>query len=219
MGPQKFGHDHDTISAICNDIKQVRDAGYQISVVVGGGNICRGAIATSIGIERVSADHMGMLATVINALAIQSVLESFGVHTRIQSAIPMTTICESYIRRKAIRHMEKGRVVIFAAGTGNPYFTTDSGAALRAAELNCDAILKGSQVDGVYSDDPRLHPNAVKHEKLTYKEVLSGDLKVLDAAAVTLARENKIPILIFNIHHQGELLRVLEGVGSFSTIQ
>jgi len=219
MGPQKFGHHHDTISTICNDIKEVKNIGYEVCVVVGGGNICRGATAASMGIERVGADHMGMLATVINAIAIQSMLEGMGISTRVQSAVPMTTICEPYIRRRAVRHMEKGRIVIFAAGTGNPYFTTDTCAALRAAEVNCDVLLKGSQVDGVYSGDPKLDSSAIKYNTLTYKEVIADDLKVLDGAAITIARDNKIPILVFDIHRQGELLRVLDGTGSFSIIQ
>jgi uridylate kinase len=213
MGKQGFGHDSETIRSICEDIKEVTDIGHEVCMVIGGGNICRGAAISKLGIERVSADYMGMLATVINALAVQSMLESMEIYTRVQSAIPMTTICESYIRRKAIRHMEKGRVVIFAAGTGNPYFTTDSGAALRAVEMGCDLMLKGSQVDGVYSEDPKKNPAAKKYERLSYKEVLSNDLNVMDAAAITIARENKIPIIVFDIGSRGELLRVLNDEG------
>lgn len=219
MGAQKFGQDPETISRICSDIKEVRDAGYEICVVVGGGNICRGAEISKMGIERASADYMGMLGTVINALAIQSILESMGVYTRVQSAIPMTTICEPLIRRRAIRHMEKGRVVIFASGTGNPYFTTDSGAALRAAEMHCDAIIKGTQIDGVYSADPKLDKSATRYDRISYKDVINNDLAVMDIAAITLARENKIPILVFNLHEKGALLEVLKGKGTFTIIE
>ncbi|MBA8667494.1 UMP kinase [Holosporaceae bacterium 'Namur'] len=219
MGAQKFGQDPETISRICSDIKEVRDAGYEICVVVGGGNICRGAEISKMGIERASADYMGMLGTVINALAIQSILESMGVYTRVQSAIPMTTICEPLIRRRAIRHMEKGRVVIFASGTGNPYFTTDSGAALRAAEMHCDAIVKGTQIDGVYSADPKLDKSATRYDRISYKDVINNDLAVMDIAAITLARENKIPILVFNLHEKGALLEVLQGKGTFTIIE
>ncbi|AIF80570.1 uridylate kinase [endosymbiont of Acanthamoeba sp. UWC8] len=219
MGAQKFGQDPETISRICSDIKEVRDAGYEICVVVGGGNICRGAEISKMGIERASADYMGMLGTVINALAIQSILESMGVYTRVQSAIPMTTICEPLIRRRAIRHMEKGRVVIFASGTGNPYFTTDSGAALRAAEMHCDAIVKGTQIDGVYSADPKLDKSATRYDRISYKDVINNDLAVMDIAAITLARENKIPILVFNLHEKGALLEVLKGKGTFTIIE
>ncbi|KIE05295.1 Uridylate kinase [Candidatus Jidaibacter acanthamoeba] len=219
MGAQKFGQDPETISRICSDIKEVREAGYEICVVVGGGNICRGAEISKMGIERASADYMGMLGTVINALAIQSILESMGVYTRVQSAIPMTTICEPLIRRRAIRHMEKGRVVIFASGTGNPYFTTDSGAALRAAEMHCDAIIKGTQIDGVYSADPKLDKSATRYDRISYKDVINNDLAVMDIAAITLARENKIPILVFNLHEKGALLEVLKGKGTFTIIE
>jgi uridylate kinase len=219
MGTQKFGHDPETIMKISTDIKEVINAGYQICLVVGGGNICRGANAAKMGIERASADYMGMLATVINALAIQSTLESLGVYTRVQSAIPMSTICENLIPRRAIRHMEKGRVVIFASGTGNPFFTTDSGAALRAAEMHCDLLIKGTQIDGVYSADPKFDKNAKRYDRLSYKDVINNDLAVMDTAAITIARDNKIPILVFNIHSKGELFRVLQEKGTFTIIE
>lgn len=219
MGDQKYGQDSDTISRICQDIKEVKNAGYEICLVVGGGNICRGAEVAKMGIERASADYMGMLATVINALAIQSMLESIDVDTRVQSAIPMTTICESVIRRRAIRHLEKGRVVIFASGTGNPYFTTDSGAALRAAEMYCDVIIKGTQIDGVYSADPRIDKSAQRYNSIPYKDVIKDELAVMDTAAITLARDNKIPILVFNIHSKGELSKILEGKGTYTIIK
>jgi uridylate kinase len=219
MGAQKFGQDSETINRICQDIKEIREHGYEVCLVVGGGNICRGAEISKMGIERASADYMGMLGTVINALAIQSMLESIGVDTRVQSAIPMTTICEPLIPRKAIRHMVKGRVVIFACGTGHPFFTTDSGAALRAAEMHCDLLVKGTQIDGVYSADPKVDSAATRYETISYKDVINNDLAVMDMAAITIARENNIPILVFNIHTQGDLLKVLEGKGTFTIIQ
>ncbi len=218
-GNQLFGYDHEALKIIAEDIKSAKELGAEICIVVGGGNICRGAAIAQMGVERVSGDHMGMLATVMNALALQSVLESIGVSTRVQSAIPMVTVCEPYIRRRAIRHMEKGRVVIFAAGTGLPYVTTDTNAALRAAEMNCDAIFKATQVDGVYTADPKHDKEATKYEKLSYSEVLAKDLKVMDAAAISLARENKIPILIFAIHHNGELAKVLQGKGNCTIVE
>ena len=219
MGQTKFGHDISIISQICDDIKSAKESGYQICIVVGGGNICRGSTMQDLGIERTGADYMGMLATLINAIALQSCLERIGVFTRVQSAISMTAVAESYIRRKAIRHMEKGRIVIFAAGTGNPFFTTDTAAALRAAETGCEAILKGTQVDGVYSADPRLDINAKRYENISYKEVIMQDLNVMDTAAITLARDHNIPIMIFDIHKKGEILRVLEGTGAYSTVK
>jgi uridylate kinase len=219
MGEQKFGLEAKIINQICEDIKSVHDSGYEICIVIGGGNICRGATVSEIGIERTSGDYMGMLATVINALALQGRLESMGIITRVQSAIPMITIAEPYIRRRAIRHMEKGRVVIFSAGTGNPFFTTDTAAVLRAVEVGCDIILKGTKVDGVYSADPHKDKDAIKINKLTYKDVLTNDLNVMDAAAISLAKENKIPIMVFNIYNQDSLLKVLNGVGDFSTIE
>ncbi|MCW8969645.1 MAG: UMP kinase, partial [Rhodospirillales bacterium] len=187
--------------------------------VIGAGNIFRGMKGVAAGIERANADYMGMLATVMNALAVQSVLEKSGVDARVMSAIPMPVVCESYLRRRAIRHLEKGRVVIFAAGTGNPYFTTDTAAALRAVEMGCDALLKGTQVDGVYSADPKKDPDAIRYERLTHSRVLSDDLKIMDAPAIALARDNDIPILVFSIHEQGALADVLCGKGRFTIVQ
>jgi len=192
--------------------------GVQVCLVIGGGNIFRGVRAAASGMDRAQADYMGMLATVMNALAMQNALEKSGVPTRVQSAIPMASVCEPYIRRRAERHMEKGRVVVFAAGTGNPFFTTDTAAALRAAEMNCDTLLKGTQVDGVYSADPRKVPDADRFERLTYLEVLSRDLAVMDASAISLARENGLPIIIFNIHAAGAFAQVMRGEGRFTTI-
>jgi uridylate kinase len=188
-------------------------------MVIGGGNIFRGISGAAKGIDRATADYMGMLATVMNALAMQAALERAGVASRVQSAIPMSTVCEPYIRRRAIRHLEKGRVVIFAAGTGNPFFTTDTAAALRAAEMNCNALLKATQVDGVYSADPKKVPNAERYDSLSYHEVLSRDLQVMDASAVSLSRENRIPIIVFSIHDRGSLAAVLKGQGKATIIE
>lgn len=192
--------------------------GVQVCLVIGGGNIFRGVSAAAAGMDRAQADYMGMLATVMNALAVQNALEKRGVPVRVQSAIPMASVCEPYIRRRAERHMEKGRVVIFAAGTGNPFFTTDTAAALRAAEMNCDALLKGTQVDGVYSADPRKDAGAERYDELTYLDVLSRDLAVMDAAAISLSRENGLPIIVFNIHTPGAFAQVLRGEGRFTRI-
>jgi len=219
LGSKNGCFDHAAVTSLCDDIKSAKELGIELCIVIGGGNICRGATLTKIGIERASADYMGMLATVINALALQSVLEGMGVVTRVLSAITMTTICEPYIRRRAIRHMEKGRVVIFAAGIGHPYVTTDTGSALKAVEMKCDAILKGTQVDGIYSADPKLDPTAQKYVKLQYKDVLTHDLQVMDAAAISLARENKVPILVFAMHHKGELKKVLTGTGNCTVVE
>ncbi len=219
MGGQQYGYDSSVMKAICSDIKAAHDLGCEICIVIGGGNICRGATIAQIGIERVSADYMGMLATVMNGLALQSILETMSIKTRVQSAIPMMTVCEPYIRRKAIRHMEKNRVVIFVAGTGHPYVTTDTNAALRALEMNCDAILKATQVDGIYTDDPKKNPNATKMQKVSYTDVLSKNLKIMDAAAISLARENNIPILVFSVNSTGELQRVLQGKGEYTIIE
>lgn len=219
MGNEQFGHDQETIERICNDIKQVHETGTQVCLVVGGGNIYRGAMAANKGMERASADYMGMLATVLNALALQNSLDAMGVQSRVLSAIPMTTVCEQYIRRRAIRHMEKGRVVIFAAGTGNPFFTTDTAGALRAVEMGCDAILKGTQVDGVYSADPKKDKFATRYDTLTYKDVLTNDLAVMDASAISLARENNLPILVFSIHEKGSFAKALNGEGKFTIIK
>lgn len=219
MGSKGFGHEHETLSRISRDVKEVLDMGIQISIVVGGGNICRGMDASLMGIERTSADYMGMLATVINAIALQNVLENSGMDTRILSAIPMTSICEPYIRRKAKRHMEKGRVVIFAAGTGNPFFTTDTAAVLRAIEMNCDLLLKATQVDGVYCSDPTKNPMAKKFDRVTYTDVLQKNLNVMDMAAIALARENDLPIKVFSIKEKGNFARVVASKGSFTKIQ
>ncbi|MBV9654178.1 MAG: UMP kinase [Acetobacteraceae bacterium] len=218
MGRRDYGLDGNMVSTIAADIGSVVQMGVQVCVVIGGGNIFRGMSGAATGMERAQADYMGMLATVMNALAMQSALEKNGVVTRVQSAIPMATVCEPYIRRRAERHMEKGRVVIFAAGTGNPFFTTDTAAALRAAEMGCDALLKGTQVDGVYSADPRKVPAAERFETLTYLEVLSRDLAVMDAAAISLARENRLPIIVFNIHAAGAFAQVMRGGGRFTRI-
>jgi uridylate kinase len=218
MGPGEYGLDPETVRRLSQEIKTVHSAGVELCLVIGGGNIFRGVSGASAGMERASADYMGMLATVINSLALQSTLERMDVPTRVLSAIPMATVCEPYIRRRAIRHMEKGRVVICAAGTGNPYFTTDTAAALRAAEMDCDALLKGTQVDGVYTADPKKTISAQRFERLSYLEVLSKDLQVMDAAAVALARENNIPILVFSLHNPGALADVVFGKGKFTII-
>ena len=219
MGSEKFGHDNTIIDQICEDVKEVHDLGYEICLVVGGGNICRGATVAEVGIERATADYMGMLATVINAIALQSKLESKSLFTRVISAIPIITIVEQYIRRKAIRHLEKGRVVIFASGTGNPFFTTDTGAVLRAIEMNCSLILKGTKVDGVYSEDPKKNSAAVKYKELSHDEVIKNNISVMDTTAITLAHDNAMPIRIFNIGKQGEFARVLQNKGDFTTIK
>ena len=218
MGPRDYGIDQDTVARIAGEIETVRELGAQISLVVGGGNIFRGLAGASDGLDRASADYMGMLATVMNALALQGALEKRKVDTRVQSAIPMASVCEAYIRRRAMRHMEKGRVVIFAAGTGNPYFTTDTAAALRAAEMECDVLLKGTQVDGVYATDPKQDKNAERFERLTHLEVLQRDLKVMDAAAISLCRENNIPIIIFSIQSEGAFADVIRGEGRCTVI-
>jgi uridylate kinase len=219
MGDAEYGLDPVTIERVAQQISEVLGLGVEVCVVIGGGNIFRGVSDAAPGMDRASADYMGMLATVINGLALQSVLESFGVHTRVQSAIRMDEVCEPYIRRRAIRHMEKGRVVIFAAGTGNPFFTTDTAAALRANEMACDALLKGTQVDGVYSADPKVDPDATRYEELTYLDVLGRDLRVMDASAISLARENNIPILVFSIHNPGAFADVVTGIGRFTLIR
>ncbi len=218
MGDKEYGLDPAVVERIASEIKSVHDMGIEICLVIGGGNIFRGMSAAASSIERTSADYMGMLATVMNALAVQSILESNGLHTRVQSAIPMATVSEPYIRRRAVRHMEKGRIVIFAAGTGNPFFTTDTAAALRAVEMGCAALLKGTQVDGVYSTDPKINPDAKRFERLSYQEVLSRDLKVMDTSAVALARDNKLPILVFSIHTPGAFSDVVSGRGRFTVI-
>jgi uridylate kinase len=219
MGAGQFGIDVDTIDRIARDVKQAVEAGSEICMVVGGGNIFRGLAGSAKGIDRATADYMGMLATVMNALALQAGLERTGVSSRVQSAIAMNNVCEPYVRRRAIRHMEKGRVVIFAAGTGNPFFTTDTAAALRAAEMACDAMLKATQVDGVYSADPKKVPNAKRYDSLSYHEVLAQNLQVMDAAAISLSRENRIPILVFSLAEPGALAEVLQGRGRATIIE
>ena len=218
MGSREYGLDTDTVNAIATDVRDVIALGVEVCLVIGGGNIFRGVAGASAGMDRAQADYMGMLATVMNALAMQSALEKAGVPTRVQTAIPMSSVCEPYIRRRAMRHMEKGRVVIFAAGTGNPFFTTDTAAALRAAEMNCNCLLKGTQVDGVYTADPRKDSNAKRYEELTYLDVLARDLNVMDASAISLSRENKLPIIVFNIHAPGAFAAVMRGEGLFTRI-
>ncbi|HEX3407278.1 MAG TPA: UMP kinase [Caulobacteraceae bacterium] len=218
MGDQAFGIDLNTLDAVASDIAEVVRHGVELCLVIGGGNIFRGLSMAGKGMERASADYMGMLATVMNALAMQSALEKIGVDTRVQSAIPMQAVCEPYIRRRALRHLEKGRVVIFAAGLGAPFFTTDTPAALRAAEMGCDALLKGTSVDGVYTADPKKEPGAQRYEQLSYLEVLAQDLRVMDASAIALMRDNAIPIVVFSIRERGNLMRVLQGEGVFTTI-
>ncbi len=218
MGRRDYGLETETVIRIASDVAAVVAMGVQVCLVIGGGNIFRGVSAAAHGMDRAQADYMGMLATVMNALALQNALEKRGVPTRVQSAIPMASVCEPYIRRRAERHMEKGRVVVFAAGTGNPFFTTDTAAALRAAEMGCDALLKGTQVDGVYAADPRKCPDAERYEQLSYLDVLARDLAVMDASAISLARENRLPIIVFNIHAPGAFAQVMRGEGRFTTI-
>ena len=218
MGDKSFGHDYETLKRIAQDIKEVQDMGIQVCVVVGGGNIFRGVSASNLGMERAAADYMGMLGTVMNALALQNIMEQEGIYTRVLSAIPMTSICEPYVRRKAKRHMEKGRVVIFAGGTGNPFFTTDSAAVLRAIEMNCDLLLKGTQVDGVYSDDPNKNPEAIKYDRVTYSDVLHKNLNVMDMSAIALARENDLTIKVFSIKKKGEFAKVMMSEGKYTKI-
>jgi len=218
MGPREFGLDPDTVARIAQDVKDVVDMGCELCIVVGAGNIFRGLSGASNGMDRTTADHMGMLGIVINALALQNALENIHVKTRVQSAIQMDQVCEPYIRRKAIRHMEKGRVVIFAAGTGNPYFTSDTGASLRASEMNCDLIAKGTKVNGIYTADPFKDPNAVKYDHLTYMDILTKDLKVMDATAISLARENKVPVMVFSIRETGNFAKVMTGAGEYTIV-
>jgi uridylate kinase len=213
MGDGQFGIDPEAAATLAGEVKAAIEAGHELCLVVGGGNIFRGLAAAAKGFDRTSADYMGMLATVMNALAMQNALERIGVDTRVQSAIPMATVCEPYIRRRATRHMEKGRVVIFAAGTGNPFFTTDTAAALRAAEMGCDALFKGTSVDGVYDADPKKVAGATRYESLSFNRVLADDLRVMDASAVALCRDNQIPIVVFNIRERGNLAEVLSGKG------
>jgi uridylate kinase len=218
MGDQSYGLDPKIIGRIAQEVRSVNQLGVQIAIVIGGGNIFRGLKGAAQGMERATADYMGMLATVINSLAVQSALERHGVVTRVLSAISMQAVCEPYIRRRAIRHMEKGRVVIFAAGTGNPFFTTDTAAALRASEMECNALLNATKVDGVYSADPHKDRSAMRYDRLSYLDVLSRDLQVMDAAAISLARENGIPILVFSIQNDGGFADVVKGEGRFTII-
>ncbi len=219
MGDQAFGIDPDTVARVAAEVKAAKDTGLELCLVIGGGNIFRGMAGAAKGMDRAQADYMGMLATVMNALAMQNALEQLGVPTRVQSAIEMDKVCEPVIRRRAERHLEKGRIVIFAAGVGAPYFTTDSGAALRAAEMKCDALLKGTSVDGVYDADPKKVPTATRYETLSYDRVLSDNLKVMDASAVALCRDNAIPIVVFSIREQGNILKVLDGSGTRTIVQ
>jgi uridylate kinase len=218
MGDAGFGIDMSTVDAVAQEVAEISRQGIELCLVIGGGNIFRGLSTAARGMERASADYMGMLGTVMNALAMQNALEKLGVQTRVQSAIPMDSICEPYIRRRALRHLEQGRVVIFAAGTGNPFFTTDTAAALRAAEMGCDALLKGTSVDGVYTADPKKDPHAERYEQLSYLEVLAKDLKVMDASAISLMRDNGIPIVVFSIRQRGALRDVLMGDGVHTVI-
>ncbi|MEC7208397.1 MAG: UMP kinase [Pseudomonadota bacterium] len=218
MGKQAYGIDTDMVSRVADEIKGVVDQGIQVSLVIGGGNIFRGVSGAAAGMERATGDYMGMLATVMNALAMQSALEQKDVPVRVMSALPISAVCEPYIRRRAMRHMEKGRIVIFAAGTGNPFFTTDTAAALRASEMNCDALLKGTRVDGVYDSDPERDQTARRFDALSYMDVLSRDLKVMDASAISLSRENNIPILVFSISDSGGFQRVLQHNGAFTLV-
>lgn len=219
MGDDAFGINRATIVRMVEEVAEVVHLGVEVAVVIGGGNIFRGLSKAAAGMERAQADYMGMLATIMNALAMQSALEKIGVSTRVQSAIPMAAIAEPYIRRRALRHLEKGRVVIFAAGVGAPFFTTDSGAALRAAEMGCDALLKGTSVDGVYTADPKKDPDATRYETLSYQDVLAKDLRVMDASAIAMMRDTGIPIVVFSIREDNSLRRTLTGEGTFTVIQ
>jgi uridylate kinase len=218
MGDRSFGLDPTTMARIAGEVKRVHELGIEVCLVIGGGNIFRGLSAAARGMDRAQGDYMGMIATVMNALGMQSALEGQGIHTRVQSAIPMATVCEPYIRRRAIRHLEKDRVVIFAAGTGNPYFTTDTAATLRAMEMNCDAIFKGTQVDGIYDSDPKQNPHAVRYDRISYDEVLTKNLKVMDASAIALARDNSLPIVVFSLKEEGAMTRVLFGQGRYTVV-
>lgn len=219
MGDQGYGLHPPTVQKIAEEVKKVHDLGVEICLVIGGGNIFRGLSGSAQGMERSSADYMGMLATIMNALGMQSALEALDIHTRVISAIPMDQICEPYIRRRAVRHLEKKRICIFAAGTGNPYFTTDTAATLRAMEMDCGAIYKGTQVDGIYDSDPRKNPDAVRYDSVSYDEVLAKNLKVMDASAIALARDNNLPIIVFSLSHEGGFASVLRGKGKFTIVE
>ncbi|MEN9849941.1 MAG: hypothetical protein RL128_104 [Pseudomonadota bacterium] len=219
MGDQGYGLHPPTVARIAQEVKSVRDMGVEVCMVIGGGNIFRGLAGSAQGMERTTADYMGMLATVMNALAMQSALEQIGVYTRVISAIPMDQVCEPYIRRRAVRHLEKKRVCIFAAGTGNPYFTTDTAATLRASEMACQAIFKGTKVDGVYDKDPKKHTDATRYTHVTYDEVLQKHLGVMDASAIALARDNNLPIIVFSLDEPGGFRGILEGKGTYTRVQ
>ena len=218
MGKLPYGIDPEMVGTVAQQVKDVVASGVEVCLVIGGGNIFRGMSGAAVGMERATGDYMGMLATVMNALAMQNALEQIDVPVRIQSALTISAVCEPYIRRRATRHLEKGRVVIFAAGTGNPFFTTDTAAALRASEMNCQALLKGTRVDGVYSDDPEKNKNAKRFERVSYLQVLTDDLRVMDASAIALSRENNIPILVFSIETPGEFERVVKHEGRFTIV-
>ena len=218
MGKLPYGIDPEMVGTVAQQVKDVVATGIEVCLVIGGGNIFRGVSGAAAGMERATGDYMGMLATVMNALAMQNALEQLDVPVRVQSALTISAVCEPYIRRRATRHLEKGRVVIFAAGTGNPFFTTDTAAALRASEMNCQVLLKGTRVDGVYSADPEKDETATRYDKLSYMQVLTEDLRVMDAAAVSLARENAIPILVFSIETPGEFQRVVKHQGRFTVV-
>ena len=218
MGRLPYGIDPDMVSTVARQVRDVAAAGVEVCLVIGGGNIFRGVSGAAAGMERATGDYMGMLATVMNALAMQNALEQLDVPVRVQSALSISAVCEPYIRRRATRHLEKGRVVIFAAGTGNPFFTTDTAAALRASEMNCEALLKGTRVDGVYSADPEIDKSATRYDRLSYIQVLTDDLRVMDASAISLSRENNIPILVFSIETPGEFERVIKHQGKFTIV-
>ena len=218
MGRLPYGIDPDMVSTVARQVRDVAAAGVEVCLVIGGGNIFRGVSGAAAGMERATGDYMGMLATVMNALAMQNALEQQDVPVRVQSALSISAVCEPYIRRRATRHLEKGRVVIFAAGTGNPFFTTDTAAALRASEMNCEALLKGTRVDGVYSADPEIDKSATRYDRLSYMQVLTDDLRVMDASAISLSRENNIPILVFSIETPGEFERVIKHQGKFTIV-
>ena len=218
MGDQGYGISPPTIERIAAEVKSVHEMGVQICMVIGGGNIFRGLQGSAQGMERTTADYMGMLATVMNALAMQSALEGQGVYTRVISAIPMDQICEPYIRRRAVRHLEKNRVCIFTAGTGNPYFTTDTAAALRASEMACDAVFMGKQVDGIYDSDPKTHSKAKRYENISYNKVLQSNLKVMDASAIALMRDNKMPLIVFSLDEPGGFKGILNGEGTYTKV-
>ncbi len=218
MGRESFGLDPAVVSRVASEIKTVYESGIELCIVIGGGNIFRGISGASQGMDRTSSDYMGMMATVINALALQNALERIDVNARVQSAIPMETVCESYIRRRAVNHLKKKRVIIFAAGTGNPYFTTDTTAVLRASEMNCDILLKGTKVDGIYTADPTTNPDATKYNHLTYETVIRDKLNVMDMAAIALARDNKLPLMVFSINEPGTFKKCLEGSGNCTVV-